>query len=190
MRRREFLMIPAAWCAASYGQDGAAERLAAAGQKYFSDVALTTQNGDRVRLYSDLLQGRVVVIHSFFATCTGSCPMMTQTLAGMQRRLGERAKDVLILSISVDPQADTPAVLKAYAEKMNAQPGWLFLTGEKANVDFALSRLGQLVEKKEDHQTVFIVGNEKTGLWKKVLAPKATPETLKDVVESVLDDKG
>jgi len=187
MLRRRFLMLPAALCAASHAQQ---DRLGAAGQKYFTDVALTTQNGDSVRLYSDLLRGRVVVINSFFATCTGACPVMAATLAGLQRRLGERAKDILILSFSVDPLVDTPEKLKSYAEQVHAQPGWLFLTGDKQNVDLALSKLGQMVEKKEDHQTVFIVGNEKTGLWKKVLAPKATADSLKDVVESVLNDQG
>jgi cytochrome oxidase Cu insertion factor (SCO1/SenC/PrrC family) len=143
-----------------------------------------------VRLYSDLLRGRVVVINSFFATCTGACPSMAGTMAGLQRRLGDRAQDVLLLSFSVDPMVDTPEKLKAYAAEMKAQPGWLFLTGDKQSVEFALSKLGQLVQRKEDHQTVFIVGNEKTGLWKKVLAPKATPDSLKEIVDSVLNDKG
>jgi protein SCO1/2 len=177
-------------CAASPAQQDDSQRLAAAGQKYFTDVKLVTQNGDSVRLYSDLLRGRVVVINSFFATCTGACPAMAATMAGLQRRLGDRAQDVLLLSFSVDPMVDTPEKLKAYAEEMKAQPGWLFLTGDKQSVEFALSKLGQLVQRKEDHQTVFIVGNEKTGLWKKVLAPKATPDSLKEIVDSVLNDKG
>jgi protein SCO1 len=188
MPRFGFLLLPLALCLTSPAQQDPARD--AAGLKYFTDVPLITQNGDTVRLYSDLLHGRVVVINSFFATCTGACPTMEATLAAMQRRLGDRAKDVLILSFSVDPQTDTPEKLKAYAEQLHAQPGWLFLSGDKRNVDFALSKLGQMTERKEDHQTVFIVGNEKTGLWKKVLAPKATADSLKEVVDSVLNDKG
>jgi protein SCO1/2 len=184
------MMLFLVLCAASPAQQDDSQRLAAAGQKYFTDVKLVTQNGDSVRLYSDLLRGRVVVINSFFATCTGACPAMAATMAGLQRRLGDRAQDVLLLSFSVDPMVDTPEKLKAYAEEMKAQPGWLFLTGDKQSVEFALSKLGQLVQRKEDHQTVFIVGNEKTGLWKKVLAPKATPDSLKEIVDSVLNDKG
>jgi protein SCO1 len=158
---------------------------------YFSDVELTTQDGKTVRLYSDLLKDKIVVINSFFGTCTGSCPKMAGVLAGLQASYQDRlGKDVLFLSFSVDPEMDTPAKLKAYGEQFRAKPGWLFLTGSKENVDFALRKLGQKVERKEDHLTIFIVGNEKTGLWKKVFAPSSTSESLKTVVDSVLNDKG
>jgi protein SCO1 len=165
--------------------------LSAAARKYFTDVELVTQNGDTVRLYSDLLKDKVVVINAFFGTCTGSCPKMAGVLAGLQERLAEHVgKDVFLLSFSVDPETDTPQKLKDYAAGFHARPGWLFLTGKKENVDFALARLGQKVARKEDHLTVFIVGNNRTGLWKKVFAPSSTAESLKDVVESVLNDKG
>jgi protein SCO1/2 len=166
-------------------------RLSSAAKEYFTDVRLVTQNGDSVRLYSDLLEDKVVVINAFFATCTGSCPKMSGTLAGLQERLGPRlGKDVFLLSFSVDPETDTPAKLKEYAAQFHARPGWLFLTGPKENVDFALARLGQKVARKEDHLTLFIVGNNRTGLWKKVFAPSATVDALTEIVESVVNDKG
>ena len=173
-------------------QSAAAESpLAAAARQYFTDVQLITQNGDSVRLYSDLLKDKVVVINAFFGSCTGSCPKMAGVLAGLQDRLGEHlGKDVFLLSFSVDPETDTPAKLKAYAENFHAKPGWLYLTGEPKNVDLALTKLGQKVSRKEDHLTIFIVGNDKTGLWKKVFAPTSTPASLMDVVDSVLHDKG
>jgi len=130
-----------------------------AARQYFTDVELTTQDGKPVRLYSDLLKGRVVVINSFFGTCTGSCPKMAGVLAGLQNSYADRlGKDVLFLSFSVDPEMDTPAKLKQYAEQFHAKPGWLFLTGPKQKVDLALGKLGQKVERKEDHLTLFIVG--------------------------------
>jgi protein SCO1/2 len=172
-------------------QKGPEERLDAAAREYFTDVQLVTQSGERVRLYSDLLKDKVVVINAFFGTCTGSCPMISGVLAGLQERIGDRlGKDVFFLSFSVDPETDTPAKLKEYAERFHARPGWLFLTGEKRNVDFALAKLGQKVEKKEDHLTIFMVGNNRTGLWKKVFAPTSTADSLKAIVDSVLNDKG
>jgi protein SCO1 len=162
----------------------------AAALEYFTDVPLITQNGQSVRLYSDLLQGRVVVIDTFFSTCHSACPTMSAIFSGLQERLGNRlGKDVFLLSFSVDPEMDSPKALKNYAEKFNARPGWLFLTGRKENVEFALSRLGQKVARKEDHMTLFLVGNNRTGLWKKVFAPSSTAESLDSVVESVLNDK-
>jgi len=159
-------------------------------QTYFTDVVLVNQNGEKMRFYSDLLKGKVVVINSFFATCPGSCLPMERNLEKIQQALGDRVgKDVHIISISVDPMVDTPANLKAYAKKLNAKPGWYFLTGEKQNVDFALKKLGQLVDRKEEHQNIFIIGNERTGLWKKAFG-LAKSEQLVPIVESVLNDKG
>ena len=157
---------------------------------YFTDVELVNQNGEKMRLYSDLMQGKTVIIDSFFATCQGSCLPMNRNLQKVQDALGDRVgKDVYILSISVDPTVDTPPKLKAYAKNLNAKPGWYFLTGDKENVDFALKKLGQFVDNKQDHLNIFIIGNDRTGLWKKAFGLAKSEEIVK-VVESVLNDAG
>jgi protein SCO1/2 len=157
--------------------------------KYFTDVVLLNQNGERMRFYSDLLQNKVVIIDSFFATCQGSCLPMNRNLERVQEALGDHiGKDVFIISISVDPTVDTPASLKEYARKLHARPGWYFLTGDKQNVDFALNKLGQYVNDKQDHLNIFIIGNERTGLWKKAFGLARSDELVK-VVESVLNDQ-
>ncbi|HKE55893.1 MAG TPA: SCO family protein [Pyrinomonadaceae bacterium] len=162
----------------------------AGAQKYFTDVLLVNQNGEKVRFYSDLLHDKVVIINSFFATCQGSCLPMNRNLEKVQEALGDHiGKDVFILSISVDPTVDTPESLKAYAKKLNARPGWYFLTGDKQNVDFALNKLGQYVGDKNDHLNIIIIGNERTGLWKKAFG-LAQSDALVKVVESVLNDQG
>jgi len=166
---------------------GVAEQSAA--QKYFTDVVLINQNGEKMRFYSDLLQGKVVIINSFFATCQGSCLPMSRNLEKVQQALGGHVgKDVFILSISVDPLVDTPRALKEYATKLNARPGWYFLTGDNENVEFALKKLGHFVADKQDHLNIFIIGNERTGLWKKAFGLAQSDELIK-VVESVLNDQ-
>jgi protein SCO1 len=157
---------------------------------YFTDVLLVNQNGEKMRFYSDLLDGKVVVINSFFATCTGSCLPLNRNLEKLQKALGEHmGREVNFISISVDPTVDTPPNLKAYAKKLNAGPGWFFLTGDKENVDFALKKLGQFVDDKNAHLNIFIIGNVRTGLWKKAFGLAKDDELMK-VVESVLNDKG
>ena len=159
-------------------------------KNYFTDVLLVNQNGEKMRFFSDLLQGKVVVINSFFATCKGSCLPLNRNLEKLQKALGEHmGREVNFISISVDPTVDTPTNLKAYAKKLNAGPGWFFLTGDKENVDFALKKLGQFVDDKNDHLNIFIIGNVPTGLWKKAFGLAPDVELLK-VVESVLNDKG
>jgi protein SCO1 len=161
-----------------------------AAAKYFTDIQLVDQNGEKLRFYSDLLQGKTVIINSFFATCQGSCLPMTRNLEKVQEALGDRlGKDARIISISVDPDVDTPAELKAFSKKFHARPGWYFLTGSKENVEFVLKKLGQFVEDKNDHLNIFIIGNERTGLWKKAFGLAKSEEIVK-VVDSVIDDKG
>lgn len=159
-------------------------------KNYFTDVVLVDQDGREHRFYSDLLAGKVVVIGSFFATCTGACPAMAKTYKKIQDWLGERqGKDIYLISITVDPEHDTPQRLKEFAQEFGARPGWIFLTGSKENVTLALGKLGSSVENKEAHNNLLFIGNEPTGLWKKAfgLAPS---EELIPVVLSVLEDKG
>lgn len=159
------------------------------GHKYFTDVELINQNGEKMRFYSDLIKGKVVIINSFFATCQGSCLPLNRNLEKVQEALGERlGKDVYIVSISVDPTVDTPPNLEEYAKKLNARPGWYFLTGAKENVDFALKKIGQFVPDKQDHLNIFIIGNERTGLWKKAFGLAKSEELVK-IVESVVNDQ-
>jgi len=181
------LMAQEASPAAKQTPDATAE---SGSKKYFTDVQLVNQNGEKMRFYSDLLQNKVVVINSFFATCTGSCLPLNRNLEKLQKALGDHmGKEVYFISISVDPTVDTPPNLKAYAKKLNAGPGWYFLTGDKENVDFALKKIGHFVDTKTDHLNIFIIGNERTGLWKKAFGLARDDELMK-VVESVLNDKG
>jgi protein SCO1/2 len=161
-----------------------------AAQKYFTDVELLDQDGRKLHFYSDVLKGKTVIVNAFFTTCTSVCPPMNRNMEKIQEALGDRVgKDVFLVSISVDPEIDTPAVIKEYSKKFHAKPGWMFLTGKKENVDWALYKVGQYVEDKQDHTTVIIIGNEATGLWKKALG-MAKPAELIQIVESVANDKG
>ena len=158
-------------------------------QKYFSDVELINQDGEKVRFYSDLLKNKVVIINTFFTTCTSICPPMNRNFEKIQEALGGRlGKDAFLISISVDPETDTPTRLKEYGRRFHARPGWIFLTGKKENVDWALYKLGQYVETKGDHTSIFIIGNEPKGLWKKAMG-LAKAEELIRIVEDVINDR-
>lgn len=157
---------------------------------YFGDIPLVNQNGETMRFYSDLIQGRTVVIDVMFTGCTGACPVMSRTFERVQAWLGDRlGKDVYLISLSVDPANDTPAKLKEYAARFNARPGWWFLTGEPADVHAVLARLGQAVETPEAHKNLFLIGNDRTGLWKKAMG-LAAPEEILPIVDSVVNDQG
>jgi len=95
---------------------------------------LTNQDGKRLALKD--LRGKTLAITFIFASCADTCPLLTAKLAGIQNRLGsDFGPKVFFVSITVDPERDTPEVLKRYAEGHKASPaGWAFLTGTKAEV--------------------------------------------------------
>jgi protein SCO1/2 len=158
-------------------------------EKYFSDVELINQDGEKVRFYSDVLKNKVVVINTFFTTCTSICPPMNRNFEKIQEALGDRlGKEVFLVSISVDPATDTPTRLKEYGRRFHARSGWMFLTGKKENLDWALYKLGQYVETKDDHTSIFIIGNEPKGLWKKAFGLAKADELIR-IVEDVINDR-
>ena len=158
-------------------------------RKYFSDVELINQDGQKVRFYSDVLKDKVVIINTFFTTCVSVCPPMNRNLEKIQEVLGDRlGKDAFLVSISVDPETDTPPRLKEYSRRFHARPGWLFLTGTKENVNWALYKLGQYVETRDDHTTIIIIGNEPKGLWKKAIGLAKLDELMK-IVDDVINDR-
>lgn len=161
-----------------------------AARRYFTDVELVNQYGEPMRLYSDLLQGKVVVINTLFTACTGICPLMSKSLERIQERVGDRlGEEVHLLSITVDPENDTPEAMREFAETFDARRGWYFLTGNPEDVAFALKKLGQYVEDPESHQGIMIMGNDRTGLWKKAFGLASYAE-LVEVFDSVLNDSG
>ncbi len=152
---------------------------------FYPNVPLINQDGKTLRFYDDVIKGKVVTINFMFTSCTDSCPLETAKLLEVQRRLGNHVgKNVHMYSISVDPDRDTPEVLKAYMKKFNVGPGWQFLTGKIENIDQIRKKLGMYVEGENelsDHTISFVIGNEVTGRWVK-RSPFDVPEALVTVL--------
>lgn len=168
----------------------AAQSESSPAENYFTNVELVNQDGETMRLYRDLLQNKIVVIDTIFTECTGVCPIMSKTMQRIQEHAGDRmGRDVHLISISVDPTNDTPAKLKAMADTYDAGPGWYFLTGDEDKVNLALQKLGGYVENREAHNAILIMGNTRTGLWKKALGLAASNKIL-PIFDSVANDTG
>src|SRR4051794_34763113 len=162
------------------------------GAGYFPNVELTTQDGKVVHFYDDLIKGKIVALDLIYTTCQYACPLETARLAQVQRLLGDRmGRDVFFYSITIDPDHDTPAVLKEYAEKFNAGPGWLFLTGKAADIELISRKTGLYSEpdpkNPDGHTPSLLVGNESTGQWMRNSAtdnPKFLARTIGDWLNS------
>ena len=145
------------------------------GTDHFPNVALTTQDGDHVHFYSDLLKGKIVAINFIYTHCDFACSLETARLAQVQDILADRiGKDIFFYSITIDPDRDTPAVLKDYAGKFGAGPGWTFLTGKKRDIDLLAAKLGMSDDDSitsapghdlDGHTAHLLIGNETTGQW-------------------------
>jgi len=111
------------------------------------EFTLTDQDGKRVALKD--LRGKALAITFIFASCADTCPLLTAKMAGLQDRLGtDFGPRVHFVSITVDPERDTPHVLKRYAEAQRANPaGWAFLTGTPAEIREVARRYGIFYKK-------------------------------------------
>lgn len=140
------------------------------GPNRFPNVELITQDGKKVRFYDDLIKGKVVALELMYTTCKYNCPLETARLVQVQRMLGDRmGKDVFFYSLTIEPDKDTPKVLKAYAEKYHVGPGWTFLTGKEKDIKLISRKLGlDFLPNPNDpdgHTPSLLIGNEATGIW-------------------------
>ncbi|AYF86639.1 SCO family protein [Pseudomonas sp. JS3066] len=138
----------------------------------FPDVPVQAHDGRQFRFYSDLVRGKVVAINMMYVQCEGSCPAMIANLRRLQSLLGERlGRDVFLYSISLQPALDTTEVLKDYAERQGARPGWLFLTGKEADIRrlrYGLGFYDPVPEVDDDltsHIGMLRIGNDRTNRW-------------------------
>jgi protein SCO1/2 len=158
--------------------------------EYFTNLPLITHQGKTIRFFDDLMADRVVLLTGFYINCTTICPQQNLVLSRLQDKLGDRlGKEVELISVSVDPKRDTPEKVTDYARVFRPKPGWTFLTGKPENIDWVNYKLGQYYEDPELHRGIYLLGNLKTGLWKK-LKPDTKADELLQQIETMLNDKG
>lgn len=125
------------------------------------EFQFTAQDGKTVS--TEDLKGKVWIANFIFTRCAGPCPVMTSHMAELNRQLGTKLKDVELVSITVDPEYDSPSVLKEYGERVGATPErWKFLTGpndqvQKVIVKGFLQALTKDGEGVPVHSTRFVL---------------------------------
>jgi protein SCO1/2 len=149
------------------GLNAAPQERAVALRRYFPNARLRTHDGRTVRFYDDLVKGKKVLINFTYTNCTRTCPLTTANLRKVQDLLGDRmGRDIFFVSLSLDPDQDTPETLKMYAEHNGAGPGWTFATGSRNDIDNIRRRLG-LYDNPDftQHMGLLTFGNEPEGKW-------------------------
>jgi protein SCO1 len=138
------------------------------GEAYIPNLTVTTQNGKPVRFYDDLVKGKIVIISFIYTSCTDICPLTTARIAQLEDKLGDLVgRDVFILSMTVDPERDTPERLKEYAEAFGAGPGWSFVTGKPEDIRAINYKFGERSQILSEHRNEIVLGNDATGEWQR-----------------------
>jgi protein SCO1/2 len=158
------------------------------------EFTLTKQDGKRLALKD--LRGKVLAITFIFVSCADTCPLLTAKMAGIQNRLGSNfGPKVYFVSITVDPERDTPEVLNQYAEGHKANSaGWAFLTGTPAEIREVAKRYGIFYKKTPrgdvDHTFLTSLVDQNGTLRVQYMGVKFNPdEMLRDLQSLVMENK-
>jgi protein SCO1 len=132
------------------------------------DVQLVRDDGKRVSLLQEMNDGRAVVLNFIFTNCSSFCPLSSQTLGQFQHQLGADGRNVHLMSISIDPEQDTPARLRDYARKFDAGPGWQHYTGTLAASLAAQRAFGAYRGDKMSHTPLTLMRAANGKSWRRI----------------------
>lgn len=156
------------------------------------DIEVRDQDGRPVQFYSDLVRGRTVVIDFIFTGCTTVCPTQTAILRDVRNRLSDSNIDqgeVLLISVTIDPQHDGPQQLREYAQRFEIVPGlhqgWVFVTGEPREISKLLSALNSATSQPASHSNILWIGNELRRRWTRTAAFN-TPQHFTQLLQEIM----
>jgi protein SCO1/2 len=132
------------------------------------DVTLVDMAGAKVSLASTLRVDAPTFLNFIFTTCTSICPVMSATFAEVQRQLGADSDRVRMISISIDPEHDTPEKLRAFARRHDAGPQWRFLTGTSADIVAVQKAFDAYRGNKMGHEPFTFLRASAVGSWVRI----------------------
>jgi len=144
------------------------------------DVTLLSQDRMRVRLDEFVDFDQPVLLDFIFGTCTTICPVLSAGYSNLQKKLGEGTGQVRLVSISIDPEHDTPEVMKKYLERYRARPGWDFFTGSRADIDQVMRAFDAYVPDKMSHRPVMFLRAPDDDEWIRIYGLVSTRELMEE----------
>lgn len=142
------------------------------------DVQLVNQEGQKTPL-KELLSGETpVVVEFIFGTCTTICPVLSAGYSNLQRRVGADTQKIKLVSISIDPENDTPKVMGEYLQRYGAKPGWDFLTGSRQDIDLTMRAFAAYVPNKMSHYPLTLIRLPGEGQWLRINGLLSTSEFM------------
>jgi protein SCO1/2 len=144
-------------------------------------VQMVRQDGKKVQFQDELNDGRIVVLSFIYTTCTAICPMTSQTIYKLQGKLGGDLEKVHLVSVSIDPEQDTPEKLAKFAEKYHASNAWQYYTGsEDASIAIQKAMDAYRGDKMNHVPVTFLRGSDKSS-WVRIDGFASADELLHEV---------
>jgi len=138
------------------------------GADYFPNLPVVTQDGKTLKFYDDVIKGKIVLISFIYTNCPDICPLTTARITQVEDKLGDAVgRDIFFISMTVDPERDTPQRLKEFSQAFGAGPGWLFLTGRPEDIRSINFKLGDKSRRLDEHRNEIVLGNDTTGEWQR-----------------------
>jgi protein SCO1/2 len=144
------------------------------------DVVLVNQDGKKVGLKHFLETDKPVILDFIYGTCTTICPVLSASFANLQNRLGPDARTVRLVSITIDPENDTPKVMKEYLKKYRAKPGWDFLTGTRTDIDRVMRAFNSYIPNKMSHYQLTLLRSPADGSWIRISGLMSSSELMNE----------
>lgn len=132
------------------------------------DVTLINQDARKVRLTELLAADKPVMVDFVYCTCTTICPLLSAGFSSFQRRLGDRVRDVQLVSFTIDPENDNPENLRDYLERYSRQPGWDYLTGSRADINRVMHAFDAYVPNKMSHYPLTLLRAAGSDRWVRI----------------------
>ncbi len=149
------------------------------------DVTLVNQHGAKVKLVSLVNSGKPVMVDFIFTTCTTICPVLSAGFSNFQRRMGPAAGETRLISISIDPENDTPKKMKEYLKRFEAKPGWDFLTGNRKDIDRVINAFNASALDKMSHLPLILVRSPAANTWVRINGIIGTAELIDEYMKGV-----
>ena len=155
-------------------------------EKYdIPDVVLLNQDGNKVKFKNYLETDKLVMLNFIYGTCTTICPVLSVSFVNLQQKIGSDIQKVRLVSISIDPENDTPRVMKEYLKRYRAKLGWDFFTGRREDIDKVMRAFNAYIPNKMSHYPLTLIRSPADGKWARINGLMTSSELMSEYNKAI-----
>ena len=126
-----------------------------------------------------------VILDFIYGTCTTICPVLSAGYSNLQQKLGADSGKVQLVSVSIDPENDTPQVMREYLARYHARPGWDFLTGSRSDIDKVMRAYSAWIPNKMSHYPLTLIRSGGEDKWVRLYGIMSTAEFMEEYKKAI-----